>query len=78
MNDKLKHFIAGAIITLIVGAIAHNVIYGLIASMIAGIAKEVWDYMGNGVSDFGDVLATLQGAIIGCLFLCVWWWRLWT
>jgi large-conductance mechanosensitive channel len=78
MNDKFKHFVAGAIITLIVGAVLHNAIYGLIASMIAGIGKELWDYMGNGVSDFDDVLATLQGAIIGCLFLCVWWWRLWT
>jgi hypothetical protein len=78
MNDKLKHFIAGVLIALLFGTILHNTLFGLIASMLAGIAKEVWDYMGNGVSDFGDVLATLQGAIIGCLFLCVWWWRLWT
>lgn len=74
MNDKFKHFVAGAIIALIFGAVLQNAIYGIIASMIAGIAKEVWDYTGHGVSDFDDVLATLQGAIIGCFFLCIWWW----
>ena len=71
MNDKALHMIAGLVISLVIGWI-YDPLIGLTVAIVAGIAKEVWDYMGNGVSDFDDVLATLQGAIVACIILILW------
>ena len=70
MNDKALHMIAGLIISLVLGWI-YSPLLGLVVAIIAGIAKELWDYMGNGVSDFKDILATAEGGFIGYILLFI-------
>ena len=57
MNDKALHMIAGLIISLVLGWI-YNPLIGLAVAIVAGIAKEIWDYCGHGTSDFKDALTT--------------------
>jgi hypothetical protein len=63
--DKRLHFIAGLLISLIV-SIAINPTCGLITSMVAGVAKEVKDYLDyGGPPDVLDCIATWLGGGIG-------------
>ena len=64
MNDKSLHMIAGVLISLVFGWLC-SPLEGFGASIVAGIAKEVWDYCGHGTPDFGDAIATAQGGCIG-------------
>lgn len=76
MNDKTKHFIATAAITLIVlilfAVIPHNYLWGwdkaiaLSVGCIAAIAKEVvWDkWLGRGTPDYYDFFAGVCGAFV--------------
>ncbi len=64
-QDKILHFIAGIVICIITALILKNPLYGLIASVVAGIAKEFWDYHSYGKLDFMDALATWIGGIAG-------------
>ena len=63
--DKQLHFIAGLIICILVSLIFKNPMYGLIASVVAGVAKEIYDYFDYGKIDFLDTLATWVGGIAG-------------
>ena len=64
--DKKLHLICGCIIALLVGL--YNPIYGLLAGMIAGVAKEVYDYYDYNLFDKYDMFYTWAGAVIGtCL-----------
>ena len=69
MNDKAYHMIAGFIITILVAWLTHNVLMGFISSLVAGVAKEVWDYFGHGTSELNDIIATAQGGAIGLIIL---------
>lgn len=69
MNDKLKHLLAGFIISLLFILVSQNIVVGFIAAFIIGAAKEIWDYFGHGTSDRDDLIATVQGGVIGCLLL---------
>jgi hypothetical protein len=62
--DKKLHFIAGLLISLAV-SIAINPTCGLITSMVAGVVKEVKDYLDYGGPDVMDCLATWLGGGIG-------------
>jgi hypothetical protein len=62
--DKKLHFIAGLLISLAV-SIAINPTCGLITAMIAGVAKEIKDYLDYGGPDVLDCLATWIGGGIG-------------
>lgn len=64
MNDKALHFLAGVV----VGTLA-MILFGsgaaIIAAMLAGAAKEVYDYVtGNGTADLGDFVATAMGGML--------------
>ena len=53
--DKLYHFIAGLILSLIGGYF--NPLYGLIIGISAGIGKEVYDYYDYGIKfGYGDLV----------------------
>ncbi|WP_027406148.1 hypothetical protein [Anaerovibrio sp. RM50] len=69
MNDKMKHMIAGFIIALLFGCLLNDPFGGFLISLVAGLAKEIWDYFGHGVSELEDFLATAQGGAIGCVIL---------
>jgi hypothetical protein len=64
-DDKKLHFLCGCIISLLVGL--YNPTYGLLAGMVAGLAKEVYDYIDYGGPDIKDFLATAVGSILGAL-----------
>lgn len=61
--DKKLHFIAGLLISLIV-SIAVNPTCGLLISMVAGVVKEIKDYLDYGGPDVIDCLATWLGGLI--------------
>ena len=71
MNDKLKHMIAGFIIAMLTGWLTHDVLIGFSFALIAGVAKEIYDYFGHGTSELNDVIATAQGGAIGLVVLII-------
>ena len=64
-QDKILHAIAGIVVCFVISLIAKNPMYGLVGAVIAGIAKEAWDYYDYGKVDFLDCLATWIGGIAG-------------
>jgi hypothetical protein len=62
--DKQAHFWAGAAIAASVTLYVGNPIYGMMAGVFAGLAKELRDLSGHGTPDYKDFLATAAGAII--------------
>lgn len=63
--DKKLHILCGCIIAMLVGL--YNPLYGLYAGVVAGVAKEVYDYYDYGGPDIKDFLATAVGSILGTL-----------
>lgn len=59
--DKRKHFIAGAVISAIVGTLLGWWV-GLFAGSVAGILKEWWDSKGHGTVEVMDAVFTMFGA----------------
>lgn len=74
-NDKKLHLLCGFAIALVAGiytsvtytifGIGAGVVTGLICGMVAGVAKEVYDYMDYGLFDKYDMLITWLGAVAG-------------
>lgn len=66
LYDEKLHFRCGCIIALLLGL--HDPLYGLSAGIVAGVAKEVYDYCDYGLFDKYDMFYTWAGAVIGtCL-----------
>ncbi len=63
-QDKVLHILAGLIITIAVG-FALTVSHGVLAGVIAGLAKELYDQYDYNGFDFLDLLATYAGVCIG-------------
>lgn len=63
--DKKLHFGAGLGIALLVGIVSFVPWYGLVAGVLAGIAKEVYDWHDYGKFDVKDMIATWIGALVG-------------
>ena len=55
--DKLLHFLVSFALALV----------DPVAAVIAGIAKEIWDSLGNGVAEWGDLAADLLGILAALL-----------
>lgn len=62
MRDKAIHFIAGFAISAPLAWMGYPVT-GVLLAGFAGIAKEVWDYRGNGTPELADFIATMIGAV---------------
>ncbi len=60
-QDKIKHFIAGAIASAFVYAITGSPILAFGASIALGIVKEVYDSRGHGTVEVLDAGATAVG-----------------
>ena len=71
MNDKMKHLLAGVVISLLFGWFSHDVLIGFTSALLAGIAKEIYDYFGHGTSELNDIIATAQGGVVGLVVLVV-------
>lgn len=61
--DKLAHILAGAAIAATV-ALYTTPVFGSIAAVAAGAAKELYDRAGHGTPDMKDFLATALGATV--------------
>ena len=64
-RDKLKHFLAGIGVSLLVGLVV-SPLWGLITATIVGALKEIiWDWLlRKGTPEFLDFLATALGGAI--------------
>lgn len=65
-EDKLKHFIAGVLIALLL-SIAHPYA-GLAGAIVIGLLKEIWDGITKRRFELLDWLATGLGGV--AVFLC--------
>lgn len=59
--DKRKHFIAGLVISILVGVF--NPWIGLGVGILAGALKELWDKKGHGAPEWMDFVFTCLGAL---------------
>ena len=66
-KDKLLHFLAGLICATFVYLITLNLTLAIGASVILGIAKEVYDSRGHGTVEVLDVVATIAGGVGGAI-----------
>lgn len=77
MNDKIKHFIAGAIISLVASLLIgllwmrDLMILGAVCAALAGLAKEIiWDnWLDKGTPEFADFWFTLWGGLTTSILL---------
>ena len=70
-KDKLLHFVAGLICASFVYLITLNLTLAIGASVILGIAKEVYDSRGHGTVEVLDVVATIAGGVVGAVLMRV-------
>lgn len=75
-QDKLLHFIAGALIVALCASVKAFAPYAWVAGVIAGALKEFFDSRGNGSVELLDFAATTAGAltmqIAVWLYLIIW------
>jgi hypothetical protein len=69
-QDKLLHFIAGALIVALCSFIKGFAPYAWVAGVVAGMLKEFYDSRGNGSVEVLDFAATTAGAL--AMQLAVW------
>ena len=68
-KDKLLHFVAGLICAAFVYLITLNLTLAIGASVILGIAKEVYDSRGHGTVEVLDAVATAVGGVVGVILI---------
>lgn len=69
-QDKLLHFIAGALIVALCSFIKGFAPYAWVAGVVAGMLKEFYDSRGNGSVEILDFAATTAGAL--AMQMAVW------
>ena len=70
-RDKLLHFVAGLIASAVVYLIFENLTLAIGASVILGIAQEVYDSRGHGTVEVLDAVATAVGGAVGAVIIRV-------
>lgn len=67
--DKLLHFVAGLIIAAFFALVVPSWRWGaIISALVAGVAKEVFDYYTKKQVDYKDALATIIGGVVIQIF----------
>jgi hypothetical protein len=70
-TDKWFHFLGG-IAAAVTVAVFFGAVPGLVAAIVVGLAKEIYDHFFRGTVDAVDFLATaLGGVYVAVLFLVV-------
>ena len=68
MTDKILHFMAGALVSIVVGYLTKIPVLGLLVAGAVGLIKELWD-IEHGTAEVLDLVATLLGgALIFAIF----------
>ena len=65
--DKIKHFIAGALITTVCLFIGLSSAWTLCIVAVIGAIKELYDLCGYGTPEVMDLVWTIAGAVPLCL-----------
>ena len=68
-QDKIKHFIAGAIASIVVYVATSNATIAVSLSALLGISKEVYDSRGHGTVEVLDAVATVAGGVVGAILI---------
>ena len=63
-KDKKAHFIMGAVAATVVTLLTGNPLWGTLAAVVVGAAKEGYDATGRGTVDVWDFIATATGAVV--------------
>lgn len=63
-NDKAMHFLSGALLCAVIGVC--DIRYGVVASIVAGALKELYDYLNQDrhTVDFLDFVYTSAGGLV--------------
>ena len=67
--DKIKHFRAGAIASIVVYVATFNTTIAVLFSVLLGIGKEAYDAQGHGTVEVLDAVATVVGGIVGTVII---------
>ena len=68
-QDKIKHFIAGVIASIVVYVVTFNATIAVSFAVLLGIGKEVYDAQGHGTVEVLDAVATALGGIVGVILI---------
>ena len=68
-QDKIKHFLAGLIASIVVYVATSNATIAFSLSALLGIAKEVYDSQGHGTVEVLDAVATVLGGVVGVILI---------
>ena len=69
-RDKIYHFIAGIVITIIVYMLTKSILIGFICTSLIGTIKEMYDELSNkGTPEILDYVYTILGSIIVCIII---------
>ncbi|MEA4872165.1 MAG: hypothetical protein VB076_05060 [Synergistaceae bacterium] len=66
-KDKIMHAIAGFIFALAICWASKSCAAALLAAVILGMLKEIFDYVGHGTVELMDVVATGAGGAIAVI-----------
>lgn len=67
-QDKVYHFIGGALLCIATGLVTGQPAAGIVAAIVVGIAKEVYDKVSRrGTPELLDAAATAAGGALGYL-----------
>lgn len=65
--DKVIHFVCGLLVAILASSFATPYV-GLASAVLAGIAKEIYDWIDYGVFDKKDLVITIIGGLVGALY----------
>ena len=68
-RDKLLHFIAGSIASIVVYVVTFDATIAVAFSALLGIGKEVYDSRGHGTVEVLDAVATALGGVVGAILI---------
>ena len=68
-EDKLMHGIAGFIFGLFICFMAKSCALALLAAVILGILKEIYDHFDHGTVEVLDAVATVLGGVVGVILI---------
>ena len=68
MTDKILHFMAGALVSMVVGYLTKIPLLGFLIAGLVGLIKEFWD-IEHGTAELLDFIATASGGFLVMLVL---------
>ena len=68
-QDKIKHFIAGAIASIVIYVVTLDATIAVAFSVLLGAGKEVYDAQGHGTVEVLDAVATVLGGVVGVILI---------